>query len=228
MKPGWCAVCCSRHDLGPQCPGELLATGTERFGWRVQVGANQRVEQYAILVAPSRDLWRARIVTLPNMLWSVPGGRGTMKFVGRTASEAEGRAIEFVRDFCKRKKYRTMEIQPASASGPLDPEAQADAAAPDEEPRHLCSVPVRFGVDAASYKASTADLSPRGLFIITNRPLPQGTKLKLVLELSEASLPLNGTVAWLRAAPEDGRPAGMGVLLHQPPALYQHFVERLG
>lgn len=222
----WCAVCCTRHDLGPRCPGELEATGVERFGWRVMVQTQARSEDYGVLVAPAGEFWRARIVTFPNMLWSVPGSRGTLKFVARSPKDVEELAAAFIREHCHQRGYRWSEIKQPIQSAPIDRESGGE----DRDggsTRFLHSVEVRFGVDAAKHKASTADLSAGGLFVVTNGPLPAGRRIKLVLELENASLPMIGTVAWVRPSPEEGRQAGMGVQLHNPPALYLHYVTTL-
>jgi hypothetical protein len=224
----WCAVCCTRHELGPRCPGEVLATAPERFGWRIQVGGKQHTEQYAVLVAPAGELWRARIVTLPNMLWTVPRGRGTMKFLGHSAGEAERHARNYVMELCKAKGYRAMELDSNPNAGSIGREGASDGAKDDEDRRYLHSVPVRFGIERAEISARTADLSLRGLFIVSKRPLPKETRIKLVVELENMSLPMNGSVAWIRLQPEEGRQTGMGIQLISPPAIYQHYVRRLG
>ena len=82
MSFPWCPICQTQHATRKDCPGEVLASGPERHGWRVLVRTPTRAEVYGVLIAESEDRWRARVVTYPNMLWSVPGGRGTLKFVG--------------------------------------------------------------------------------------------------------------------------------------------------
>lgn len=63
---------------------EAPATGPERHGWRVHVETSRGVEAIGVLVAPSGDLWRSRILTYPNVLWTAPGGRSTLKFLAPT------------------------------------------------------------------------------------------------------------------------------------------------
>ena len=70
-------------------------------------------------------------------------------------------------------------------------------------------------------------LSKGGLFVVTDRPVAKGRKIKLTLHLPSVVLPLRGVVAWSRATARDGREAGMGVQLVAPPALYQHYVAQL-
>ena len=79
----WCPVCGSVHAGPRDCPGDLRATGPERHGWRVAVETPLGIEAYGILVAPTHERWRARILTFPNVLWTIPGGAATLKFVGR-------------------------------------------------------------------------------------------------------------------------------------------------
>jgi len=48
--------------------GDLRATGDERHGWRVAVETPHGIEAYGVLVAPTHERWRARILTFPNVL----------------------------------------------------------------------------------------------------------------------------------------------------------------
>ena len=227
MSDRWCQVCCTRHELGPRCPGELLATDSERFGWRISVRTGVGREDYGVLIAPADRQWRARILTFPNMLWSVPGGRGTVKFAGNSAKEVEDLAREFILEHCRQRGYKRATEGEAVKTVPLPSEVGSVAAGHTDGTRYLHAIEVRFGEDKATERASTADLSESGMFVVTNRPLPMGRRLKLVLELEHATLPLTGTVAWVRMTPADGRQAGMGVQLISPQALYRYFVKGL-
>jgi len=230
MSEQWCTVCCTRHEHERRCPGELLATDVEGHGWRVSVQAGTRTEEYGVLVAPAGEIWRARILTYPNMLWSVPGSRGTMKFAGGTAAEAERRARDYIVKLCAQRSFKLSEVKQAPPSRPLTHENAENAeggAGPEGRARHLHSIIARFGEEKPVEEGATADMSSGGMFIITNRPLPTGRTLKIVLEMDNATLPLNGVVAWIRTRPEDGRQAGMGVELTQPPALYEYYVRKL-
>lgn len=228
MSIPWCPVCQTRHASRMDCPGELLATGPERHAWRVQVRTATRTEVYGVLVAESRELWRARILTYPNMLWSVPGGRGTLKFVGETALEAERQAVEFIREHCRLRGYDLADKSPTVESRPLEPE-QAATPQPQgsSDSRQLRSLVIRYGPEKPERLGMTADLSKSGLFIITDDPLAVGQDLKLLLELERYSVPLAGKVAWRRAKAEQGRPAGMGVQLRTPPNIYARYVGKL-
>jgi hypothetical protein len=206
----------------------LLASGPERHGWRVLVRTTTRAEVYGVLVAESRERWRARVVTYPNMLWSVPGGRGTLKFVGDSAQEAESKAIDFILEHCRLRGYKVAEEIPDVESAPLAGEQtaeQAQQAAGD--PRFLRSLVIRFGEAKTDKVGMTADLSRGGLFIITDRPLPTGKPLKMLLELEQYTVPLQGKVAWVRNRAEQGRPAGMGIQLRNSPHLYARYVRTL-
>jgi hypothetical protein len=99
---GFCSVCGSAHDELEICPGEVRATGAERAGWRVRIETPFGHQDIGVLLAPSYDRWRARIVTYPNVLWSAPGRRGTLKFVGDTLEQAEAQAIAFVERHVRR------------------------------------------------------------------------------------------------------------------------------
>jgi len=226
----WCLRCCTRHGPGADCPGELLATGAERHGRRVTVAAGARNEDYGVLIADCQGIWRARIVTYPNMLWSVPGGRGTMKFVGATPQTAERAALDFIQQHCRSRGYKIVAEAEAVESGAIDHEyaARRQGRGAREE-RHLRRLPVRFGAERPDQTATTADLSRAGLFVITDRPLSTNRAVKLRLELGGFAVPLEGRVAWVRLKAEGAdRPVGMGLELDNPPPMYVRWVLRLG
>lgn len=200
--------------------------GPERHGWRVVVRVGTRAEVYGVLVAECRERWRARILTYPNMLWSVPGGRGTMKFVADTAQEAESQAIEFILQHCRARGYQVADESPAVASEPVHVERATGEPPPrgSRDSRHLRSMVIRFGEERTDTVGMTSDLSRGGLFVISDRPLPAGSTIKMLLELEQYSVPLVGKVAWHRDNAEQGRPAGMGIQLKNPPHLYARYV----
>ena len=224
----WCAVCCTQHLSGPVCPGELRATGPERFGRRIQARSADRAEIYGVLIAEAGALWRARVLTYPNMLWSVPGGKGTVKFVGDSPQEAEKKAVAFIEQSCKAHGYPVIE-RVAQAESATVPEEAADRERPRgaKDARHLRFFEVQFGAEKPATRAVTTDLSQCGLFVATDQPLAAGSTIHLRLELEEFTIPLLGQVAWARRREEQGRPAGMGVHLRNPPALYVRFVREL-
>jgi hypothetical protein len=224
----WCPVCNTRHENPRSCPGELLASGPERHGWRTKVLAQHRTETYGVLLAESGKLWRARILTYPNMLWSVPRGRGTVKFVGKSAQEAESQAIEFIREHCSKRGFKLLEEDAEVESAPLAAEA-AGTQQPQGggEQRHLRSFVVRYGENRADNPGMTGDLSKGGLFIVTSKLMPQGRSVKLLLSLEGYTVPLQGKVAWVRSTAEPGRPVGMGVRLQSPPNLYIRYIRSL-
>ena len=223
----WCAVCCTRHTAVRDCPGNLLATGPERHARKFTVTQGKRLEYYGVLIAEAGELWRARIFTYPNMLWSVPGGRGTIKFVGANPAEAEARAIEFLREHCEQREFVMVEAGDERVPGQVEPE-DSDRSVPRraKEVRYPCRVQVRFGMDKARRPARTSNLSANGLFVVTNRPVPEGQAICLLFDLEDCALPLIGTVVWVRPE-EPGKPGGMGIQLDRPPALYRGYVEEV-
>ena len=231
MTVAWCSVCNTRHENRSDCPGELRITEPERHGWRVLVHTGSRSEVYGVLVAPTHEHWRARILTFPNVLWCVPGDRETLKFVGNSASDAERAAIEFIKEHCGQRGYSLLgEPAMVEARAIAERVHEEDAADPASlrQQRFLKLLPVRFGVDKPTRLGRTADLSAGGLFIITDEPLRSDTRVKLRLEIDGFEVPLTGRVAWNRAEAEQGRQAGMGIQLDHAPAMYQRYVERLG
>lgn len=67
--------------------------------------------------------------------------------------------------------------------------------------------------DSNFYTGLTCDLSLGGLFIATEQPLPLGSKVSFDLALitGKVTVPIAGTVRWLRAEEAPGLPAGMGI-----------------
>jgi hypothetical protein len=224
----WCPTCCTSHKPDAVCPGVLAATGPERHGWRLAVDTPYGMESYGVLVAPSDKLWRARIVTFPSSLWSIPDGEAAIKFVGSSPDEAERQAADFIEAFCKRRGYKPHEVLPPVVTGPVDPEAadSAENGAPTPQ-RKLLAAPLRFGRTRPSRDAVTANVSERGLFVSTLDPMEPGATIALRLELEALSLPLRGVVTWSRRAAVRGRSRGMGIRLSHPPAVYVNYIRQL-
>lgn len=81
-------------------------------------------------------------------------------------------------------------------------------------PRFQAVLQVNYGEDAfALDAASTETASMGGLFIITEHPLSQGTRILIHLFLPDASLPIiaDCEVSWVKVDKEDDQPSGMGV-----------------
>lgn len=226
MPLTWCATCGSDHAEPLDCPGDLRATGPERHGWRIAVETPHGIEAYGVLVAPSQDIWRARVVTYPNILWTIPGGTRTLKFVGSTPQEAEARAVAFVEGHVKARGYARRDALDAPTVGRIRAEARALAS---QAPalRKLRSLPVRFGVGTSLFSAMTGNLSESGLFVATLAPRDAGEALRVLLDLDVGPVGLKGEVVWSRDRVVLGRPAGMGVQLLAPPESYRQYVREL-
>jgi hypothetical protein len=225
MALAWCAICGSTHPRPKDCPGDLRATGPERHGWRVAVETPHGIEAYGILVAPSSDLWRARILTYPNVLWTIPGGGSTIKFVGATAQASEAKAVAFVEGHIRARGYlRRDGIDPVVA-GRFRAEAARGASAPAL--RKIRSIPVRFGTGPSLFSAMTGNISESGLFVATFAPLDPGLAIRVLVDLDLGALGMRGEVVWARRRMVLGRPVGMGVKLISPPPPYLEFVREL-
>ena len=207
-----------------------MATGAERHGWRASFKTPGDTEVYGVLVAPAGRLWRALVLTYSNTLWTIPGSDRTMKFVGATPRKAEREAIAFIESRCAERGYQRLEDIPVVETVDVDPEgapgvSESTRAHPPR--RKLRSVPVRWGHKSARRDAVTLELSEGGLFVVSRTPLEPGAVVHLELELDTSTVPLRGMVAWIRKRPEPGRPAGMGIRLSKPPAMYLHYVKQL-
>jgi hypothetical protein len=187
------------------------------------------METFGVLVAPAGRHWRARILTYPKALWVVPGGGGSMKFLGSRPQEAEKLAIEAIERQIEKRGFRKREVMPPVEIASVDPEqapAPKGATAPASA-RKLLVAAVRFGHSKASQEAITANVSERGMFVSTSSPLDPGAAIRLRVDLEAFTVPLRGVVVWNRTRPEAGRPIGMGVRIFQPSSLYIEFVAQL-
>lgn len=208
------------------------ATGPERHGWRLHVETPVGVQAIGVLVAPSGDLWRSRILTYPNVLWTAPGGNATLKFVASTPQEAERRAVDYVVAHVRRMGWvRRDGLEPVAVST-LPPGAGPRSAARrgrgrPQSPRKMRCLPIRFGSERPSTLGQTVNLSREGLCVATPTPLDPGEPVRLNVEVLGHTLPLQGFVVWNRPRPSLGRPMGMGLRLVDPPPLYTNFVASL-
>jgi Tfp pilus assembly protein PilZ len=192
------------------------------------VSQGPRLEYYGVLIAEADDIWRARIFTYPNMLWSVPGGRGTIKFVGTSPAEAETRAIEFLDQHCSKRKLEMVEVGEADNEPGKVKAEDSNRRAPQRgtEERYACRVPLLFGEDEARRPARTANISDLGIFVVTNRPVPVGQPVRLLFDIQDCVVPLSGRVIWV-GQEEPCKSGGMGVELDQPPEVYRQYVEEV-
>jgi hypothetical protein len=195
----------------------------------VQVETPSGHEAIGVLLAPSHDRWRARIVTYPNVLWSAPGGRGTLKFFGDTLEQAEAQAIRFVEDHVRAKRYLRRDGM-ASVGAAASVTSRASSSRPQflgAVPRKSRCLPVRFGPNRAIVRGVTLNLSVDGMFVGAATPEDGGQSLLIHLNLEGQMLPLRGLVMWSRRRGEPGRPVGMGIRLAEPPTYYRSFVASL-
>jgi hypothetical protein len=222
----WCRACGAIHEKG-RCGGEVRASGPERHAWRGVFESARGREVHGVLVAPAEGRWRARIVTYPRILWTFPGMSVTLKFVADHPLAAERAAIDYIKNHCARIGQQYLPDEEALAIvGPFDPEAH-DGELARQTRRHPRMLPILFGTEAPEEQTETMDLSEHGLFIATSTQLARGTRIRMLLDVGPCRMPLQGVVAWSRAAAEPGRPCGLGIELYRAPALYLDYVRRL-
>lgn len=225
----WCRTCGTRHAVGP-CSRDYSSTGTERHGWRALIEGKEFPEVYGVLIAPMERLWRARILTYPNVVWMIPGGGSTMKFLGVSAAQAEGEAAQFIQEFCKSRGLKISRRLPNLEPGPFNHEESAATQSDTEAQanrRRLRHVPLWWGKNAADEEGLSEDFSESGLFLISGKLQPEGTKLKLRIKAGDTMVELTGTVAWTRDVAGGGRRIGMGIELQAPSQAYKEFVRSL-
>jgi hypothetical protein len=222
----WCRVCGCRHSSSSFCHGELEPTGVEFPGWKVNVETPRGILAIGVLLAEAGDRWRARILTHPNVLWTVPGGGGTMKFLGASSEQVEQQAIAYIREHCANRGY-TMRDQVADLEPQAFRSAELDHAFQSRAPRFSRILPVRYGVGKPVLFGRTGDLSSTGMFVHTRMPMAEGVTAGLLLQLEHCRLPLRGNVIWTRKQAGPSRPVGMGVQLIRPPSTYRDYVQAL-
>jgi hypothetical protein len=218
----WCSVCCSQHGIHP-CPGIVETTGPERLGRRFAARRPAGTETYQVLVAPAGEWFQARIVTVPDVGWSVPGRRGGAKFLATDAEEAARRAVLHIFAHCKEKKIDIAEIDPFQDLCRDDlPTGRRIGGRRFEH-----KLPALFGVERPRSPGLILNVSPTGLFLHTERLEPEGQRIQLVIVSGQFRIPLAGVVAWSRRNSARGLPAGMGIELEEAPFAYRQFLLRL-
>jgi hypothetical protein len=221
-----CKGCGSIHPGEKRCPGEVEPTGPENTGWRMNVGTGNGIEAFAVLVAPCGTLWRARILTFPNVLWKVPGRSTTLKFIASSPRQVLEQAITFVRGHCSARGFTVRGESMLVSLTALGPGGGLVPAEP--APRKLRFLPVQFGIVRPSESGGTGNVSETGMFIITRAPIDPGHDLTLSLRPSDAPFALKGCVIWIaREVREADRPPGMGIRLVDPPRPYISYVRTL-
>jgi hypothetical protein len=207
----------------------LLATGHERHGWRINVDTPHGIEACGVLVAECDGLWRARVLTYPNVLWSVPGGGGALKFVDDSPQGAERQAIAFVKEHFRGRDCSLRDeigmVEPAL----IAPEAAPSLVRPPGHPAHrkVRFLPVHYGIARMTEMGGTGNLSETGLFVITNSPEREGSWLKLLLDLNGHDVDMRGLVRWMNMQSHAGRSPGMGIQIEAPPPRYRRYVRLL-
>ena len=236
MSERWCIVCGSDHLEAEECPGDGMPSEPEHQGVKINAETPEGVQGIGVLLAPIGPRWRARVISFPRTLWTVPGGRSTMKFYGRTADAAERKAVTFIRAHCIARGFVLRDELAPMVEAPL---GQPDGARPAVrgghrgverrvvEPRFPRRLPLVFGRDRPTMRAMSGNLSKTGLFVQTERPIDEGELVGVMLELEHAKVPLRGSVIWRRHDDAPGRPCGMGVQLLNPPRIYTSYIDAL-
>ena len=218
LEVAWCSDCWTQHGSLRPCPGPIRTTGPERATRRFVAHLAGNQEHYQTLVAEAGELWRVRIVTIPRQLWAVPGGGGAAQFVDTTAAEAERKAVIFIYKRCKSLGVEVTELAPEQGN----PNSTSAEQGRRKNRRRVTCLPAVFGVDRPEWPAGVSNLSPQGIYLSTSRPERPGRAVKILLQLDQFRVPLNGTVTWVKEGD------GMGVELDNPPTVYKDFVATIG
>ncbi len=78
-------------------------------------------------------------------------------------------------------------------------------------------------------RATVRDVSQGGLFLVTDRPLEKGSRVRLALRAApdEAPVEVEGVVAWIRGEDRGGAPGGMGIAFGRLGEAQRQLVSRL-
>jgi len=186
-------------------------------GFALTVLTQRGKEIYQVFLEETSAGWVARIVTLPNQIWAVPGGREAVKFHGSTASEAESAAAAFIEQE-RIASGRRLWIPRPGVRDQAKPGGPILVTHPKVADRIARRFLVRFGLAKPDRPGVTGNLSETGLFIITNMPGQVGSELEIDLRLPDAPLVLGGEVVWIRTERRQGASVGCGVrLIRRPP-----------
>ena len=176
-------------------------------------------ETYQVWLEEKPEGWVAKIVTMPNRMWALPGGREAVKFSGATLKAAETAAVHFIEDECIRTRRRM--APPIDNPLPIESLERTDQpAATKPAPRFPHRLPVRFGTHNPERPAVTENLSETGMFIITDQPAPVGAAVLIDLRFPDGPVILGGEVIWARHRKEPNRSLGFGVRLTDRPRDY--------
>jgi hypothetical protein len=222
----FCEKCMCIHE-GSRCLRDPRASAPERHGRRIAAETTAGLKEiHGALIAPVDGRWRARLLTYPRTLWTYPGRPVTMKFIADGPVIAETMAVDFLLKHLAERGDQIIDSDMKVTVDTFDQEVRNKAAVRSEV-RKLNSTFVEFGVKPPWVEAETADMSERGLFIVTEEMYPKQTLLKIFLNIESCRMPLKGVVTWQRKRSSPGRPQGLGIQLIGPPALYTHYVEKL-
>jgi hypothetical protein len=196
----------------------------------VEVDTPRGLEAYGVLVAPTYSRWRSRILTYPNILWLEGDGRTTVKFLGRTAREAEAQAIAFIESHCASRGFTIRAaLAPAASRSFVESnlETGEGSGTPEAAPRKNVTIPVRFGAMQPTDPGVTVNVSEGGMFVGTRRLLEPGSPISVDLFVGGSRPGLRGVVVWSRPVARAGQPRGIGIHLHDPPSSYRAYVSSL-
>ena len=182
-------------------------------------------ETYQVWLDEKPPGWMARIVTLPDRIWALPGGREVLKLYGSTSEEAEAAAMRFIEAECLQTGRRI--ASPWQSEAFRDAGKRAGMQDGSPAPRMARRLLVRFGSEQPERPGVTANLSETGMFIVTDRPAPVGAPVRIDLRFPECQLALDGLVIWAREKRDEGRSLGFGVRLTNRPPEYLHRVRSL-
>src|SRR5438552_3875602 len=161
-------------------------------GYTTNVITPWGLETYQVWLHQAEEGWIARIVTLPNRMWALPGGREAVKFLAPTPKQAEAAAVRFIEEECIRTSRR---MAPPIDSAPPAREQDAEAASVPTEriaTRYPHRLLVKFGTAAPDRPGVTANLSETGMFIITDQPATVGATVLIDLRLPSGRVVLGG------------------------------------
>lgn len=197
------------------------SSAPSRRGKEISVLTPHGRETYQIWLDRGAFGWVARIVTLPNRIWAHPGGREALKFHAPTPEAAAKAAERFIEEECIATGRR---IAPPAEGVAMRPVQDDGASRSRPSPRYARRLLVRFGTKVLEHPGVTANVSESGMFIITDKPAPEGAPVLVDVRFPEGPVLLEGQVVWVRRQREVNRSLGFGIRLKRP---YQEYAKRL-
>lgn len=180
-------------------------------------------EGYQVLVAPVGEQWQARIVTVPDTPWTIPGRAFSAKFLDDNPDEVQRLAVLHIFKVCRAANIEIVELGIRQAH--VSDDVTTGRRMGGKRFRHRLTA--LFGINRPTTPALILDMSVTGLGLRTEFPEPVGKRIRVTIQIDQLRIPLTGVVVWSRRRTTSDLPVGMGIELEESPFAYRQFLASL-